>query len=110
MIIAVAGPYSAPTPEARAENLAALNKAAAQLLAMGHTPVVGVNAALPVVEHATPDADRYRAIMDISMAAISCCEAVLLLGESPGAARERDYFLARGLPVFRALDDVPHLS
>ena len=106
MIIAVAGPYSAPTSEARSKNLAALNKAAAQLLAMGHTPVVGINAALPVIEQAAPDADRYRAIMDISMAVISGCDAVLLIGESPGANRERDYFLERGMPVFRAMNEV----
>lgn len=74
---------------------------------MGHTPVVGVNAALPVVEHAMPGIDRYGAIMKISMAVISSCEAMLLLGESPGANRERDYFLARDLPVYRSLADIP---
>jgi hypothetical protein len=109
MIIAVAGPYSAPTPEARARNLDVLNTAAAELLAMGHTPVVGVNAALPVVERTTQDIDRYHAIMEISMAVISCCEAVLLLAESPGANRECEYFLSRGLPVYHSLASVPHV-
>ena len=34
-----------------------LNGAAAQLLAMGHTPLIGINAALPVVEQ-LPSEDK----------------------------------------------------
>ncbi len=109
MIIAVAGPYSAPIPGARSQNLAVLNNAAAALLAMGHTPVVGVNAALPVVDCAAPDTDRYRAIMNISMAAISACEAILVIGSSPGADREAAHFQQKRLPVYRALADVPRV-
>ena len=53
MIIGVAGPYSAATEEERQQNLDAMNHAAARLLEMGHTPLIGVNAALPVVKAAT---------------------------------------------------------
>ena len=107
MIIGVAGSYSSPTAEQRQRNLDALNVAAAQLLALGHTPIIGVNAALPVVEKMHEASDRYEAIIKISLAVMTCCEALLILAESPGALRERDFFLARGLPVYTRLEDVP---
>lgn len=108
MIIGVAGPYSASTFAEKRKNLDALNSAAAQLLALGHVPIVGVNAALPVVEKLTDSSGAYDAVMNISCAVMTCCEALLLLGESPGALRERDLIVARGLPVYERLEDVPH--
>lgn len=106
MVIAVAGPYSADTDEARHANMQAMNKAAARLLEKGHIPVIGVNAAVPVVEQANVP-DRYKAIMDISMTVIDACEALLLIAESPGANRERDHVAAKGLPIYHSVDDVP---
>lgn len=107
MIIAVAGPYSAPTEWERNQNLSALNTVAAQLLEMGHTPVVGINAALPVLQNASDNMDRYKAAMDISLAVVSACDALLMIGESPGANRERDLILSRSRPVYYALTEVP---
>jgi hypothetical protein len=108
MIIGVAGPYSADTEEQRQENLARINKVAAQLLEKGHTPLIGINAALPVVDAAnTPD--RYKAIMDISMAVIDRCEALLVTGESRGANMERDLVLSKGLPVYYDINEIPTL-
>ncbi|MBS1778460.1 MAG: hypothetical protein JST70_04005 [Bacteroidetes bacterium] len=106
MIIGVAGPYSAATEEQRQANLDVLNKAAAALLARGHTPLIGVNAALPVV-NAMQVADRYEAIMKISMAVMHSCEALLIVAESPGANRERELFESKGLPVYHSIDEVP---
>lgn len=106
MVIAVAGPYSADTENARRANMDAMNKAAARLLEKGHIPLIGVNAAVPVVEQSTVT-DRYKAIMDISMAVIDTCEALLLIGESPGANRERDHVAAKGLPIYYSIDEVP---
>jgi hypothetical protein len=106
MIIAIAGPYSAPTEEGRQANLNRLNEAAARVLEMGHIPLIGVNAALPVVEKANVT-DKYKAIMDISMAVIDKCDALLLIAESPGANRERDLILAKGLPVYYSLKEIP---
>jgi hypothetical protein len=105
MIIGVAGPYSADTAEQRQANLDAMNNTAARLLEMGHTPVIGMNAALPVLEmaHVT---DRYKAIMEISLAVIGACDALFLLAESPGANKERDLILSQGKPVFRSLSEV----
>ncbi len=68
----IGGPYSAGTAEQRKKNLDAMNIAAARLLEKGHIPLIGVNAALPVVEMSNT-ADRYKAIMDISLAVIDKC-------------------------------------
>lgn len=106
MKIAVAGPYTAPTQEQRERNLEAMNKAAARLLEMGHIPLVGVNAALPVVQHAHI-ADSYQAIMDISLALIDNCEAILVLGDSPGVQQEKDLLSGKGLPVYYSMDEIP---
>lgn len=106
MVIGVAGPYSAPTEEERKANLGAMNTVAARLLEMGHTPVIGVNAALPVIEQADV-ADRYTAIMRISLAVIGACDALLLIGESPGANRERDLIRSLGKEVYTRIEDVP---
>lgn len=106
MIIGVAGPYSAPTEEQRQANLDTMNKAAAMLLEAGHVPLIGINAALPVVNQANLP-DRYKGLMDISLVVIDACEALLLLAESPGANKERDLVLAKGLPVYYSLEEVP---
>jgi hypothetical protein len=105
MIIGVAGPYSANTEEQKQFNLDAMNFAAAKLLELGHTPIIGMNAALPVLEKANVP-DRYKAIMEISLAVINSCEALLLLAESPGANKERDLILSKGLKVYYSVDEV----
>ena len=105
MIIAVAGKYTAETEDERRRNFEAMNEAAARLLEKGHIPIIGVNAALPVVERAAVS-DKYEAIMQISMAAISVCEAILLISNSRGADRERDFFVSNGKPVFHSLEEI----
>ena len=107
MIIAVAGKYSAETADEREANFAAMNEAAARLLEKGHTPLIGVNAALPVVERADV-ADKYEAIMQISMAVVSACDAILIISNSKGADREREYFLKNNKPVYYSIDEVPN--
>ncbi len=106
MIIGVAGPHSAPTAEQRQANLDAMNAAAARLLEMGHVPVIGMNAALPVLAQANMS-DRYKAVTDISLAVIGACDALLLIGESPGANKERDLIRSQGKPVYLRIEDVP---
>lgn len=105
MIIGVAGPYSAPTAEQRQKNLDTMNEAAARLLELGHIPLIGMNASIPVLEKASVS-DPYHSTMEISLAVIGACEGLLLLAESPGANKERDLILSKGLPVFRSIDEV----
>jgi hypothetical protein len=108
MIIAVAGPYSAETSEQRQKNLDSMNETAARLLELGHTPVIGVNAALAIVGIAKVE-DKKEAIMQISMAVVNACDALLLIGESPGANRERDLILSKGLPVYLSIEEIPKM-
>ena len=107
MIIAVAGKYSAETAAERAANFNAMNEAAARLLELGHTPLIGVNAALPVVERAVVQ-DQYEAIMRISLALLAACDAILMISNSAGADRERDYFIANEKPVYHSIEEIPH--
>jgi len=106
MIIAIAGPYSAPTPEQRQQNLDRLNMAAARVYELGHVPVIGVNAALPVVAQLN-NTNNYEVIMKISMAVVDGCDALLIIEESPGANRERDLVRLKGLPVYTSIEDIP---
>jgi hypothetical protein len=109
MLIAVAGPYSAPTEVGRRRNLDAMHAAAAEVARRGHVPLIGMDAALPVADRLHPDegAERYEAIMRISLEVVGRCDALLLIGESPGANRERDLLLAMGKPVYRSVEELP---
>src|SRR5262245_8532713 len=106
MLIAVAGPYSAPSADQRKRNLDAMNRAAAEVFRRGHIPRIGVNAALPVVEM-LESGDHYEAIMKISLAVVGSCDAILMIGQSPGANREMDLLISKGKTVFWKLDDIP---
>ena len=108
MWIMISGPYrSGTTTEAqRADNLAAMNRAAVAVLDRGHVPIIGVNLALPVIRAAGPD--RYDAIMmPLALALIERCDAVLRIGgPSTGADQEVDRFRAEGKPVYTAVDQI----
>ena len=107
MLIAVAGPYSAASREERRRNLEAMNRAAAEVLRLGHVPIIGVNAALPVVDLLGDNEDRYEAIMKISLAVVDKGDAILIIGESPGVNRERELISAKGLPVYTSIAELP---
>ncbi len=106
MIIGVSGPYSAPTDEQRNKNFEAMNIAAARIYEKGHIPFIGVNMALPIVGQANVP-DNYDAVMNISLAVIDKCDAILIIGDSNGVRKERDVLLAKGLPVYYSLDQIP---
>lgn len=109
MLIVVAGPYSADSEEQRKNNLDAMNIAAFKIYEKGHIPVIGVNAALPVVDK-MESGDKYKAIMDISLGIVERCDALLLIGESPGANRERDALLSKSKTIFYNVDEIPDES
>lgn len=106
MLIAVAGPYSAPTEEQRQRNLDEMNRVAAEVMRLGHIPIIGVNAALGVVEAAAPP-DPYAVIMAISLAVVERCDAILVIGESAGVNAERELVASKGLPVYTSLSQIP---
>lgn len=104
--VIVAGPYTAPDAEGRAANLYRMNRAAVEVARKGHVPVIGVNAALPVLEAAGLPFD-HPWMMEISLAVADRCDACLHIARSPGADREADLVRAKGLPVWTRIEDVP---
>ena len=109
MWIMVSGPYTAnaPTKEARAENLRAMNRAALALFRLGHVPIIGVNLALPIIE-VEGDATFDEIMMPLALAATDRCDACLRVGgPSRGADDEANRFRAAGKPVFERIEDVP---
>jgi hypothetical protein len=109
MWIMVSGPYTsnAKTPEARAENLRVMNRAALALFRMGHTPIIGVSLALPIIEVAGDEAFD-EIMMPLSLAAAERCDACLRIGgPSRGADDEAARFRACGKPVYARIEDVP---
>ena len=106
MLIMVSGPVSADSDESRMENIARLNRVAAEIFKRGHIPVVGVNAAAPVVEEAGV-ADKYEATMKICEALAEKCDAVFVIGESDGTCRELEIIQRRGGPVFHDVNEIP---
>jgi hypothetical protein len=109
LIIMVAGPYSAPTAEERAANLHRMNLAAAEIAHRGHLPVIGINAALPVLNAAGLTYND-PLMMEISLALAGRCDGVLRIGRSPGADREVEMIRALGRPVYDRIDDVPDIT
>lgn len=106
MLIVVAGPYSADSDEQKTQNLKAMNIAAAEVYRKGHIPVVGVNASLYVADE-LPEIERRKIISDISFAIVERCDAILMVGSSPGADFERGLIEAKGLPVYFSVNEIP---
>lgn len=108
MWIMVAGPYrgGARTEAERQANLDALNRAAYEVFARGHVPVIGVNMALPIIR--VKGDDRFDEIMmPVSLALADRCDACLRIGgASKGADEEVERFKAAGKPVYRHIDEI----
>jgi hypothetical protein len=90
-----------------AANLRRLNAAALAVFQKGHTPIVGVNLVLPIIDGAGQES--YSQIMQpLSLRLTERCDAVLRIdGASQGADEEVEAFRARGLPVFGSVDEIP---
>lgn len=108
----IAGPYrtGSDDPEVWRKNLREMNSAALEVARRGHTPVIGVNMALPVIEIAGEE-NYEELMMPISLALAERCDAVLRIGgTSEGADKEVATFRSRDLPVFTSIEQLPHLS
>lgn len=109
MWIMIAGPFRHGTDDQKvwSSNLRLLNKYAYRVFQKGHIPVIGVNAALPIIEN--NGWDKYNEIMKpVSLALAERCDAVLRIGgESEGADAEVQSFVNRKLPVFTDIEQIP---
>jgi len=106
MLIVIAGPYSADSEAKRSANLEVLNNAAAEVYRKGHIPVIGVNASLFVADKLN-DLNRSEVISKISFAIVERCDAILMIGSSPGADKEKEIIEGKGLPVYHSLKEIP---
>ena len=104
MWIMVSGPYrgGARTEADRQANLDAMNRAAYEVFAKGHVPVIGVNMALPIIQVRGPEAYD-EIMMPVSLALADRCDACLRIGgASKGADDEVERFKAAGKQIGRA--------
>jgi hypothetical protein len=113
--ILIAGPYRSGTgddPAKLAANLAAMEALALPLFRAGHVPVVGEWFALPLCRLAgstrVGDAAFQEIFHPIAERLLERCDAVLRIGgASQGADQMVAIAAARGLAVYRRLDEVP---
>ncbi|GAA4458725.1 hypothetical protein [Rurimicrobium arvi] len=107
MMVMISGPYThgSADPAVWSRNHAYLNELALAVFRKGHVPVLGVNAFLPVIEAAGTD---IYAMMPLCLHLADRCDAVLRMGgASAGADQEVAVFVAKGLPVFYSLEELP---
>ena len=112
MWIMISGPYRQGSTDVALwkDNLAKLNEAAYLVLLKGHTPIIGVNLALPIIDIAG-EAEYKQIMMPLSMALAEKCDAVLRLdGFSTGADEEVRLFESKGLPVYFEMEQIPSMN
>ena len=118
MMILIAGPYRGGTgddPVLMARNLERLESVALPLFRAGHIPVIGEWFALPLLKLAGSKAPGDAAYQEISYPIahrlIERCDAILRLpGASKGADEDVRRAQARGIAVYRSLQEVPGVA
>jgi hypothetical protein len=107
MWILVCGPWRSADEAQMVENQAALNRAALAVFARGHTPVIGINMALPMAAAADDPSSLDDIRRRLSHELMQRCDACLRIGgPSPGADAEAAWFRRQGRPVFDAVEQV----
>ncbi|MCU0449023.1 MAG: DUF4406 domain-containing protein [Bernardetiaceae bacterium] len=115
MLILIAGPYRSGTnddPELMKQNLTNLEAVALPLFRKGHVPMIGEWVALPLIHLAGSvrpgDAAWEEIQYPVAHRLLDKCDAVFRIpGASKGADQDVQLALARGLPVYYQLAEVP---
>lgn len=115
LLILIAGPYRSGTdgdPTLIARNLARLEEASGPIFRLGHVPMIGEWAALPILRTLDPAESAEGDVMyETAHRLLQHCDAVLRLpGESSGADKDVEIARERGLPVYQSLDEIPSAS
>jgi hypothetical protein len=116
--IMISGPYThnSKTAAERQKNLDYLNQVALEIFKKGYIPIVGVNAALPIVQAGSQKSPQENSqenlfdlvMMPIALALLTRCDALLRVGgESIGADAEVALMQALGKKVFHSIDQIP---
>ncbi|MFB2600279.1 DUF4406 domain-containing protein [Herbiconiux sp. P17] len=114
-LILIAGPYRSGTggdPDLIARNLARLEQAAWPVFELGHVPLIGEWAALPILRvaaEAGADTSTGPDVMyETASRLLEHCDAVLRLpGESSGADTDVAIARERGIPVYFDIAELP---
>jgi hypothetical protein len=115
LLVLIAGPYLSGAegdPQKIARNRERLESYALPIYQRGHLPMVGEWMALPIIHAAggrSTDDAVFRAYQyPVAHRLLECCNAVLRI---PGESRGADLDVARavqlGLPVYRAISELP---
>jgi hypothetical protein len=115
MLILIAGPYRSGTnddPQLMQKNLDKLEAVALPLFRLGHIPMIGEWAALPLLRLAgskKPGDNAYEEILyPVAHRLLLKCDAVLRLeGASKGADEDVRIAKERGLKVYYNIEQVP---
>lgn len=115
LLILIAGPYRSGTggdPQLIARNLARLEEVSGPIFRLGHVPMIGEWAALPILRTLDAvDAGEGDVMYETAHRLLQHCDAVLRLpGESAGADKDVEIAKERGLPVYRSLEEIPPAS
>lgn len=110
MWIWICGPYASngASENERAKNMQRLNHAARAVFKLGHTPLVGINMALPMAteEDSTSEFNAIRRRLSAEL--LEKCDACLRVpGESEGADQETAIFESSGRPIFTEINEIP---
>lgn len=98
MLIMIAGPYKSNSNDLNlwSANLSALNQAALSVFKKGHTPIIGVNMALPVIQVAG-ESEYNSIMMPLCLGLAKRCDAILRVGgASSGADKEVEFIKSNG--------------
>jgi hypothetical protein len=115
LLVLIAGPYLSGTqgdPQKIARNRERLESYALPIYERGHLPMVGEWMALPIIHAAggrsTDDAVFRTYQYPVAHRLLECCSAVLRIpGESRGADLDVARAMQLGLPVYRAIGELP---
>lgn len=111
MRIFVCSPYSAPLPETRIRNVHRSLEAAVLLIHKGHEPFAPLTSHyIDRLSHTLGTPITYERWMAWSLCWLAQCDAMLVLGASPGADREVARALELGIPVYDRVEDVPEVG
>jgi hypothetical protein len=115
LLVLIAGPYRSGTdgdPQKIARNRERLESFALPIYERGHLPMIGEWLALPIIHAAGGRSDGDAVFQTyqypVAHRLLERCDAVLRIpGESRGADLDVTRALQLGLPVYRAVSDLP---
>lgn len=108
-LIYIAGPYTAETEDATSENVCRACAAGKAVLDRGHWPIIPHLSLGYDLWHESEHGEKapYETYMQWGLELLRRCDGLLYLAASPGADRELALAEEMGMPVYRAIAEVP---